>query len=539
MTGILVLKPVRRVLLLAGLVFAGMPAGSALAASPCGTSGQFSQSGATATCTYSNPGTEDTFTVPAGISSVSVSAFGAPGGAVDLHTAAAAGLGAKVVNTGLPVAVGSTLSVDVGQAGPPAPGGICFSPPGAGGLFDGGGGNECSGGGGGSSALLTTPRASAQLTGDPATDGRLLVAGGGGGAGTADGANGGSAGDSAVTGAGSGNCDAPGVGAPGGIGPTDGTAGGGAGCGGGADGTASGGGAGSSSGGGGGGGWFGGGGGGQGSTQGGGGGGSSYGGAGPAGGISIVTAASTDTPQVVISYTASAPTAWITTPADGASFAQGQVVNSSFSCTEGAGGPGIASCTDSNGASAPVGTLDTSTAGAHTYTVMARSNDGLTGTATINYTVVNPPAASPPTGTFATPPSLSGVSQSHHRWRLGSKLASFAAAAKPPVGTTFRFTLNDAGTVRFAFTQLLPGRKVNGRCVAQTARNRSHKACTRSVPRGSVSFSAGAGPHKLAFQGRLGRTSKLKPGTYNLTITATNAAGQRATKTLSFTIVKG
>ena len=334
-TGILVLKPVRRVLLLAGLVFAGMPAGSALAASPCGTSGQFSQSGATATCTYSNPGTEDTFTVPAGISSVSVSAFGAPGGAVDLHTAAAAGLGAKVVNTGLPVAVGSTLSVDVGQAGPPAPGGICFSPPGAGGLFDGGGGNECSGGGGGSSALLTTPRASAQLTGDPATDGRLLVAGGGGGAGTADGANGGSAGDSAVTGAGSGNCDAPGVGAPGGIGPTDGTAGGGAGCGGGADGTASGGGAGSSSGGGGGGGWFGGGGGGQGSTQGGGGGGSSYGGAGPAGGTSIVTAASTDTPQVVISYTASAPTAWITTPADGASFAQGTAVGSTR-CSGGA-----------------------------------------------------------------------------------------------------------------------------------------------------------------------------------------------------------
>ena len=177
---------------------------------------------------------------------------------------------------------------------------------------------------------------------------------------------------------------------------------------------------------------------------------------------------------------------------------------------------------------------------------MATSNDGLTGTATINYTVLNPPTGSPSMGTpptttpttFASPPSLTGVSQSHRHWRLGSNLASFASAAKPPVGTTFRFTLNEAGTARFAFTQLLPGRNVNDRCAAQTARNRSHTACTRSVPRGSVSFSAAAGPHKLAFQGRLGRTSKLTPGTYTLTITATNAAGQRATKTLSFTIVK-
>ena len=123
---------------------------------------------------------------------------------------------------------------------------------------------------------------------------------------------------------------------------------------------------------------------------------------------------------------------------------------------------------------------------------------------------------------------------------MGGKLATFAAAAKAPVGTTFRFTLNEAAMVRFAFAEVLPGRMVNGKCVAQTPRNRSHKACTRTVPRGSLSFSAGAGLHRLFFQGRLTRTRKLKLGTYTLTITATNAAGQRATKTLrSFTIVPG
>jgi hypothetical protein len=93
--------------------------------------------------------------------------------------------------------------------------------------------------------------------------------------------------------------------------------------------------------------------------------------------------------------------------------------------------------------------------------------------------------------------------------------------------------------VQFAFDQLIPGRQVNGKCIAQTARNRSHKACTRTVPRGSLSLSAGASLHTLAFQGRLTQTSKLSSGNYTVTITATNAAGQQATKTLSFTIVNG
>jgi hypothetical protein len=125
---------------------------------------------------------------------------------------------------------------------------------------------------------------------------------------------------------------------------------------------------------------------------------------------------------------------------------------------------------------------------------------------------------------------------------LGSKVATFSAASRPRVGTTFRFTLNQAATVRFAFDQLLPGRKLrNGKCVAQTAGNRRNKACTRSVPRGSLSFNAGAGLHRLFFQGRVTRTRKLQPGTYTLTITATDAAGQRATKgpLRSFTIVPG
>jgi CSLREA domain-containing protein len=155
--------------------------------------------------------------------------------------------------------------------------------------------------------------------------------------------------------------------------------------------------------------------------------------------------------------------------------------------------------------------------------------------------VVTPGSPAPPIFTTPTPPtapSVTNVTQAHGSWQEGNLLAHLASTRVPPVGTTFAFALSEQAHVGFAFTQRVGGRKVKGRCVAQTKTNRHQGACQRTVTRGRLSFSGHSGTNRVSFQGRISRTKKLKPGRYTLTITATNATGQRSSaKALRFTIV--
>ena len=299
------------VLACALLALAGVRSAEALPANCTGV--------AVVSCTFAATGAEQTFTVPAGVSSVHVVARGAPGGrGASLDSSPSPGGMGAVVSGDLAVTAGEVVYVEVGGA-PSFDANACY--PGLGGVpcvggFNGGGSSHFGGGGGGASDVRT-------LTGSDAGTlaSRLLVAAGGGGGGEfclSSGLVGGGAGGNAGAKGG----DGPNCGVAGGTGGGAGTASAGGAGGspfGHAGGLGAGGGGGLDTGGGGGGGVYGGGGGGDitfGDTSestggaGGGGGGSSLV---PAGGTSGID--QTGTPSVVISYVSPAVAPVITSAA--------------------------------------------------------------------------------------------------------------------------------------------------------------------------------------------------------------------------------
>ncbi len=196
-----------------------------------------------------------------------------------------------------------------------------------------------------------------------------------------------------------------------------------------------------------------------------------------------------------------APAVTITRPANGATYAEGSKVAASYACA--VAGSTISKC---SGSVASGARINTSTAGVHAFSVTATTVDGLQATRSASYFVLATPV-------------LSKVSESHRRWRKN---------------TTFSFTVNEPATVRLAFAYAATGRKVRGRCVVATRRNRHSRACTRLA--GTLTVNARTGAHKVKFTGRLGRR-RLARGGYVLSLTATNRvrAGSRS-KSLRFTV---
>lgn len=180
-------------LLFAGLVFAALAVGSALADAAIGIGqtgtpiqankqgtgsaqalpSRCSQAGTTVSCTFSYTGVAQGFTVPAGVGSVTVAAFGAQGGHANLSDG---GLGGEATAT-LSVNAGDVLEVLVGgQGGIYTRGDGGFNGGGVGGAAGTGG---VGGGGGGGASDVRAGSCAGALSCDLSA--RVLVAGGGGG----------------------------------------------------------------------------------------------------------------------------------------------------------------------------------------------------------------------------------------------------------------------------------------------------------------------------------------------------------------------
>jgi PKD domain len=165
-----------------------------------------------------------------------------------------------------------------------------------------------------------------------------------------------------------------------------------------------------------------------------------------------------------------------------------------------------------------------------TYTVGVTVTDAIGRATSATRSVVVSPVATPPSPPVPAPPPAPAL------WDLELTPAAFRAAARgprAPVGSRrgggasaparsrIGFRLDRAATVRFTVERMTAGRRVGGRCVRATSRNRSASACTRWVAvRGGFTRAGGAGRNGVTFRGRPnGR--KLPPGRYTLLATPT------------------
>jgi hypothetical protein len=151
---------------------------------------------------------------------------------------------------------------------------------------------------------------------------------------------------------------------------------------------------------------------------------------------------------------------------------------------------------------------------------------------------VNPPngRSGPPPAGSPSLANISGASQTHPRFRISAKSRLVRVSRRrPPVGTTFKYTLDRAAAVHFDFIQPGRGRKVGTKCVPPKKRNQGKPKCI--LRRGSLSFAGHAGLNTVRFKGWLSRKKKLTPGKYTLVMTAITPGVGDTSQRLRFRIV--
>ena len=96
------------------------------------------------------------------------------------------------------------------------------------------------------------------------------------------------------------------------------------------------------------------------------------------------------------------------------------------------------------------------------------------------------------------------------------------------------YSLSEPATVTLLLEKKQPGRRVGKNCVKQTPKNKTKKRCAKFKQLATFAGTGNVGGNSVA----LPNGKKLKPGTYRLTLTARDAAGNETTATTTFVVKK-
>jgi hypothetical protein len=112
----------------------------------------------------------------------------------------------------------------------------------------------------------------------------------------------------------------------------------------------------------------------------------------------------------------------------------------------------------------------------------------------------------------------------------GRPKVTLTKAGKENRRATFAFSLSEPAAVTAVVTRAAPGIEKGRKCLAVPRRKpKGAKSCTRQLSAARGSAKAGARTLALPSKG-------LGPGKYTATLTAVDAAGNRSTVTVTFTI---